>query len=184
MMESLAARLAPRARGTVSAGNADRADARARGGARTPGGKARSARNAMRHGLSLPIVADPATAAEVEALTRQMAPAADAETAELARAVAQAQVDLIRIRRARQNLLATTFTLLAATQDEAAPDDLGAARRLSDHLSNLAARLAAMDRYERRAFSRRKFAVRALCGHRPPTNPAFGGKGFVDHHPR
>jgi hypothetical protein len=93
--------------------SADRAPALRRRGPNTSGGKARSARNALRYGLSLPVLADPATAAEVEALARQMGSAGDADVGELARAVAQAQVDLIRIRRARQGLIAAVFSHVA-----------------------------------------------------------------------
>jgi hypothetical protein len=128
------------------------------GGPRTPTGKAHAARNAMRHGLSLPVLADPATAAEVEALTRQMSPSADAESGELARAVAQAQVDLIRIRHARRDLLAVAFTHLT----DGAPEVIAGPRAPPFRFPDLVARLAAMDRYERRAFSRRKFAIRAF----------------------
>ncbi len=129
-----------------------------RGGPRTPGGKARVARNALRHGLSLPVLADPATAAEVEALTRQITQTADAEIGELARVVAQAQIDLIRVRRARRDLLAATLCDLAGGVEEAAADHPARAAPVS----HLAVRLAAMDRYERRALSRRKFAIRAF----------------------
>jgi hypothetical protein len=139
-------------------GEAGRAPAQRRRGPRTPAGKAHAARNALRYGLSLPVLADPATAAAVDALTRQMIPAADAEIGELARAVAHAQIDLIRVRRARHDLLAAAFTRLAGTAQEVVAD-AGAA---PFHVRDLAVRLAAMDRYERRAFSRRKFAIRAF----------------------
>jgi len=151
---------------------ADCSNVQGRRGPRTVAGKARVARNAMRHGLNLPVLADPATAAQVEALTRQMCEGVDAETAELARAVAQAQVDLTRVRRARHDLLAAALADLAGGAEEAAapgpactaPID---ASRLD--VPHLAARIAAIDRYERRALARRRFAIRAFdaAGGRP-----------------
>ena len=52
---------------------ANRANARASTGPRTVDGRTRSARNALRHGLSLPVCSDPALCEEVEALARDIA---------------------------------------------------------------------------------------------------------------
>jgi len=151
--------------GVVRRRAADPAPARRRRGPRTSGGKARAARNALRYGLSVSVLTDPATAVEVDALARQMPPAAHAEIGELAQAVAQAQVDLIRIRRARHSLIAVALTHLASAAAGVVADP-GAAPL---HFPQLVARLAAIDRYESRARSRRKFAIRAFNAARRDT---------------
>jgi len=111
--------------------------ARRRTGPRTPHGKARAARNARRHGLSLPVAADAALAPEISALARKIAGegASDARRAAAAR-IAEAQVDLVRIRRVR---LAVTEQLLAGKE--------------------VTGKLVRIDRYERRALSRRTLAI-------------------------
>ena len=105
--------------------------------ARTPHGKARVARNALRHGLSLPVAADAALAPEISALAARIAGegAGDARRAAAAR-IAEAQVDLVRIRRVR---LAATEQLLAGKE--------------------VTGELVRLDRYERRALSRRRLAI-------------------------
>jgi hypothetical protein len=78
---------------------ANRANARASTGPKTAKSRARSARNALRYGLSLPVHSDLSLSEEVEVLAREIAgPDAAAEIQELARRVAEAQIDLRRIR--------------------------------------------------------------------------------------
>ena len=123
---------------------ANRRNALASTGPRTSAGKARVAQNARRHGLSLPARCDPSRSGEVDALAREIAgDDADAERLELACRIAAAQIDLVRARRARRDIFP-------------------GALREPDATARLAAitRLAIMDRYERRALSRRKVAIR------------------------
>ena len=85
---------------------ANRNNARASTGPRTAAGKARATRNAQKHGLSVPIMADPSLAAEVKVLAQEIAgEGANDQLQQIAARIAEAQIDLVRIRRARHELL-------------------------------------------------------------------------------
>jgi hypothetical protein len=164
-------------------------------GPKTAAGKARVARNALRHGLSAPDLWDPTVCHQVEALARRICPPGagdagrEAHLLGLARRIAEAQVDPTRVRRARLDLIASRFAdpiyrtskglvgriaMLRVAGElqmrgEPVPPDMAhailhrpqGAAKFAVIIAELSPQLIAMDRYERRARSRRRQAVRA-----------------------
>ena len=86
--------------------NANRANAQASTGPKTRQGRIRSARNAFRHGLSVSVQANQPLSEEVQVLAREIAgPVATARIQFLAHRVADAQIDLRRVRHLRHQFL-------------------------------------------------------------------------------
>ena len=127
---------------------ANRNNAQKSTGPRSREGREASRRNALRHGLAIDIGGDPAFRDDIEKLAKALSlPSVTSKVTEQAREAAQAHLDLLRIRKIRAFL----FEKLHFA-DKAAP---GGMTELND-------RLAKLERYDRRAFSRRKRAMRAL----------------------
>lgn len=118
-------------------------------GPRTELGRRRSRRNALRHGLAIAIGSDPVFSKEIEALATALARGGGQIVREFARQAAEAELDLLRIRK----LKAERFNMVIGNPEA----------QLADY-SELSENLAQLERYERRAFSRRKRALLAMNG--------------------
>ena len=123
---------------------ANRANARASTGPKSLQGKARASQNSFGHGLNVSILRDPTFRLKVQRLTDEIAgEKSRSGIIKLAEVVAKARVELHRIRCRRQFVFKQSIV---------------GALSLSDTVDWL----VSLERYERRALSRRKFAIREL----------------------
>ena len=131
---------------------ANRLNATRSTGPKTAAGRARVSRNARKHGLRMPVLSSPALAAEVEARAQKMlhdvkVPDKSRDhLLEFARNLAEAEVDLKRVRCVRDDLLSTIFALIDRIADR--PD-------IVDRLPAFMRQLRVINRYHHRARSRR-----------------------------
>lgn len=167
---------------------ANRANAKRSTGPRSSAGKAATARNARQHGLAISVLDIEPLRAEVEQLAAAILESFNGRgDLELATRIAEAEVDLERVRQARQVVLrrSSTEPVAAARSDKASIAKLRAAfsqlhrskggaqlgkifesevvpanEEAKDPFIKFAKELSALDRYERRALSKRKFAIR------------------------
>jgi hypothetical protein len=118
-------------------------------GPRSEAGQRRSRRNALRHGLAIAIGSDPSSSEDINRLAGILAQGRSGPNiGEFAHQAAEAEIDLLRIRKLRASRINAGVRGKSET-------------RLDDH-SRLDDELATFERYERRAFSRRKRAFRAM----------------------
>ncbi len=161
---------------------ANRRNARKSTGPRSGAGRKRASRNAYRHGLTLSITSTAAFAKQLDKLARKIAGNTDdAITLERAREIAQAELDLARVRRAKVALIerASAFgeldpPQLTVTQMIRLLNALGRSRlivpkpidalatmpsqepyRSAEAIRRVLPELRKLDRYERRAAARR-----------------------------
>lgn len=117
-------------------------------GPRSEAGRRRSRANALRHGLAIAIGSDPSFGSEIETLAVALEPGKDKQSfGDFARQFAEAEIDLLRVRKIR----ASQFKAIVGNPD--APPEVH---------SELNENLAKLERYERRAYSRRKRALREM----------------------
>jgi hypothetical protein len=122
---------------------ANRANAKHSTGPKTKRGRRASSNNALKHGLSCPLPTDETISAVVDDLTRTLVDdAASDERHVAARRVAQAQIELSRVRMVRASLMAS-FDFERC--------DCSELRRLT-----------VLDRYERIARAKRRLAAKRL----------------------
>jgi hypothetical protein len=175
---------------------ANRRNARKSTGPRSGAGRKRASRNAYRHGLTLRITSTAAFAKQLDKLVREIAgDTEDTIVLERARAIAQAELDLARVRRAKVALIerASAFgeldpPQLTVTQmirlvnafdrgrlivskpiDSSAMMPSQEPDRSAEGIRRVLPELRKLDRYERRAAAQRDRAVRGFHGRRNST---------------
>jgi hypothetical protein len=139
----------------------------------TAKGKASASRNAYKHGLAVSVLNDRTISAKVKRLARSIVGKRGTPYELMqARVVAEAEFDLLRVWATRvkileQSIEAVVPELASGAQRAAALADSSMPSQLSDAphayaLLRALPQLEMLERYERRAFSRRRRAIRQM----------------------
>ncbi len=129
-------------------------------GPRSTAGKLQSSRNALKYGLSTGIANEPGYLDALEKLTRMLAgDTSDLHRLAIARSAAQIELELKRVRLLRTTLLSLARFDLAS---DAAKRFL-TNKETAEPVVQALGRVLKLERYERRAFSRRKRLFRELA---------------------
>ena len=119
-------------------------------GPKTSAGKARSSRNAFKHGLSIPVNREKSLRRPIAVLARILAQSEAGSVLGQAQAAAEAELELVRARAAIEAVL----TRAGITAEWNGGPERGAA------VIRVLPELQRLERYERRAFSKRRRALR------------------------
>ena len=144
---------------------ANRQNARASTGPKSATGKARSSANACRHRLAVPIWSDPGLTADALELAKNIAGVHPSpQVMAYAQQVADAQIEVVRVRRWRLDLMDQRLSPLLLENRDACElrRDAELSLKKASILSGLTPQLQLLDRYERRAASRRNRAIQSL----------------------
>lgn len=134
--------------------DANRRNAMRSTGPRTIAGKTRSRRNALKHGLDVPLNRDDSFSGRIEELTNELISSL-AKPQDIARLTAEAQLALMRVQEARIGIINGTLKHQVDITDTAS-DVAHRAKAIAAALSDL----VPLDRYERRALSRLRKVLR------------------------
>ena len=169
---------------TEARARANRANALRSTGPRGAEGKQRVAQNALRHRLAVPVATLPEFDEALARLAQAIAgEGADARHLELARRAAEARIEVLRARHAKRAVIdeaianpefeghepravwpqlfwPVLLSMDATVPERPVPPD--GSERMAVIVAELARQLDRLDRYERRARSRYKFAIREL----------------------